>query len=304
LDQRAFRIGVARQFGVFSPAQAAAHGVNSNRLRRMLAAGEIARMLPGVYRLNGAPRSFLQEVTAASKWAGEGSAVSHRTAAWLLSLSDIEESVIDVTTDRRIRSPNRRIVVHRRPRLPRRDLSTVKGIQVTTMPRTIVDLGAVCGEEVVDVALDTAIRMGMRRQDFMARLEELAVPGRNGIGLVRRLVAERVAEQGLTESPFERRLLRALRTARLPLPVCQFVIADADFITRVDFAYPDRSLIIEADSYRWHGGRAAWERDRARVSELVSRGWRVLLVTWLQRKYHLDEVLERIRRSLDEPATR
>jgi hypothetical protein len=63
--------------------------------------------------------------------------------------------------------------------------------------------------------------------------------------------------------------------------------------------YPDRGLIIEADSYRWHDGRAAWERDRLRISELASRGWRMLLVTWLQLKYHSDEVLHRVRRSLE-----
>jgi very-short-patch-repair endonuclease len=121
------------------------------------------------------------------------------------------------------------------------------------------------------------------------------VPGRNGIAVVTKLVAERVVEQGLTESHFERRLLRALKKARLPLPLCQMVIGDA----RVDFAYPDHRVMIEADGYRWHNGRAAWERDRLRVSELAAQGWRVLLVTWLQLKYRPDEIIDRIRRALD-----
>ena len=170
------------------------------------------------------------------------------------------------------------------------------------MARKVIDMGAVCSEETVDIALDVAIRKGMSRRRFLNRLDGLAAPGRNGIGIIKKLVAERVTEQGLTESPFERLLLRALRKARLPLPACQVVPGDGDFSARVDFVYPDQRLVVEADGYRWHDGRVAWERDRARISELAARGWRVLLVTWLQLKYQVDEVIDRIRRELDHTA--
>jgi very-short-patch-repair endonuclease len=161
------------------------------------------------------------------------------------------------------------------------------------MPRTVIDMAAVCSEGTVDIALDAAIRSGMSRAKFLDRLDELSAPGRNGIAVVKKLVGERVAEQGLTESPFERLLMRALKRARLPLPVCQTVVGAA----RVDFAYPHQGLIIEADGYRWHDGRSAWERDRLRISELAARGWRVLLVTWLQLKYRATDVVDRIRRA-------
>ncbi|MGH2807044.1 MAG: DUF559 domain-containing protein, partial [Actinomycetota bacterium] len=61
-------------------------------------------------------------------------------------------------------------------------------------------------------------------------------------------------------------------------------------------------IAIEADGYRWHDGRVGFERDRLRTSELGSRGWRVLQVTWLQLKYDRAGVLARIRRALDTPA--
>jgi len=265
----------------------------------MTAAGEISRTLPGVYRLEGAPRSHLQEIAAACLWAGPNAAASHRTAARLLRLCDADQTPTEITTSRCLRSPSKRIVTYPRRSLPSRDLSRVSGIPVTTMPRTIVDLAAVCCDEVVDIALDAAIRNGMRRSDFLARVDELGAKGRTGMALIRRLVAERIGEQGLTASPFERRLLRGLRRAGLPAPVSQFVIADGTFHARVDFAYPDRGLVIEADSYRWHDGRAAFERDRLRISELVALGWRVLLVTWLQLKYRLEDTMGRVRRALE-----
>jgi very-short-patch-repair endonuclease len=178
------------------------------------------------------------------------------------------------------------------------DVSRVNGLPVTTMPRTLIDLAAVCSPETVDWALDAAIRAGMPRQLFMMRFKALAAPGRTGISLMRALIAERVHEQGLAESPFERRLMRLLRRAGMPLPVCQLAISEPGFTARVDFAYPDERLVIEADSYRWHDGRAAFERDRLRLSELASRGWRILLVTFLQLKYGADEVVARVERAL------
>ncbi|MGH2787674.1 MAG: hypothetical protein ACRDJV_07155 [Actinomycetota bacterium] len=86
----------------------------------------------------------------------------------------------------------------------------------------------------------------MSRAHFLRRLDELARPGRNGIALAKRLVAERTVEEGLTESPFERLLLRALKRANLPLPGCQMVIGDADFSARVDFAYPDHGVGVSS----------------------------------------------------------
>ena len=49
---------------------------------------------------------------------------------------------------------------------------------------------------------------------------------------------------------------------------------------RLDFAWPDRKLGLECDSWEHHGDRVAFGKDRERLSEMVALGWRVLLVTW------------------------
>ena len=41
-------------------------------------------------------------------------------------------------------------------------------------------------------------------------------------------------------------------------------------------------LIVEVDGYTFHGGRAAFERDRERDAELQAEGLRVMRVTWRQ----------------------
>jgi very-short-patch-repair endonuclease len=49
---------------------------------------------------------------------------------------------------------------------------------------------------------------------------------------------------------------------------------------RVDLGDQRRRLVLEADSYEHHGGRAALVRDCERYDELVREGWRVLRFSW------------------------
>lgn len=292
---------VSSQQGAFGLAQARDAGLDSSKLTREIRAGRIRRGLPGVYLITGSPRTRAQKAHEVLLWAGKGSALSHTTAAWILGLDVDRDPQIHVTTLRNLRPPDESIEIHRGPPLLRCDVSKERGLQITTMPRTIIDLSGLLSEEPLDIALDSAIRKGMSRRTFQARFEDMAVLRRPGTALVRRLIAERELEQGLTGSAFERRLLRALRAGGLPLPVCQYPVTDG-MTAYIDFAYPEFGIAIEADGYRWHDGRVAFERDRVRTSELGSRGWRVLQITWLQLKYRAHEVTERIQRALETPA--
>ena len=48
---------------------------------RMVASGEWAGLLPGVYALRGCPATFMRQAVAAYKWAGSGALMSHATSA-------------------------------------------------------------------------------------------------------------------------------------------------------------------------------------------------------------------------------
>lgn len=293
---------ISRQQGAFSVTQANAAGVDSAKLTRGVRAGRIRRGLPGVYLLSGSPRGWQQRAHEVLLWAGPASALSHTTSARMLRLEVDRDLQIHVTTPRNLRAPAPNIRVHRRS-LPPCDRSIIDNLSITTMPRTIIDLAAVLSEESLDIALDSAIRRGMPRHTFLERFEALSTPGRRGVATLRRLVAERETEQGLTGSAFERRLLRLIRRSGLPLPVCQHPVRNESITAFIDFAYPEFGIAIEADGYRWHDGRRAFEKDRVRTSELGNWGWRVLQVTWLQLKYNPEGVVQRIRRALATPAT-
>jgi very-short-patch-repair endonuclease len=57
-------------------------------------------------------------------------------------------------------------------------------------------------------------------------------------------------------------------------------------------------LIVEVDGYAFHGGRAAFERDRRRDAELQAEGLRVMRVTWRQLVGEPDAVVARLTRAL------
>lgn len=68
--------------------------------------------------------------------------------------------------------------------------------------------------------------------------------------------------------------------------VPQFLIGSA----RVDLADEDLRIVLEADSFEWHGSRAALRRDARRYNALVIAGWLVLRFTWDQVMFEPDEV--------------
>lgn len=70
------------------------------------------------------------------------------------------------------------------------------------------------------------------------------------------------------------------------------LVATAEGPLEVDFCWPDRRLVVEADSYEFHGTPAAFERDRRRDQLLKAAGWERLRTTWRQVNEHPQQVIE------------
>ena len=70
---------------------------------------------------------------------------------------------------------------------------------------------------------------------------------------------------------------------------------------RLDFAYPQRLVALEADSYRWHTGRASWARYLTRNRTLTAMGWRIIPVTWEDLTQNGDNLADEIRTALWTP---
>lgn len=146
---------------------------------------------------------------------------------------------------------------------------------VSTSPeRTLLDcLRNLPFDEALCVA-DSALRSGYRPE----RLAALARDARGaGAARVRRAAAEATP---LADNPFES-VLRAIALEVQGLRVRpQVAIRDPHFLGRPDLVDERLRVVLEADSFTWHGGRAQLARDARRYNALVVAGWLVLRFSW------------------------
>src|SRR5579884_419273 len=199
-DSRAAAIA-GSQYGLLSAAQAVAIGFTPNAIRIRVTRGRWDRMLPGVYRIAGAPTRGRQAALAAALWAGEDSRVSHLTAAVLWNLDGVVTRRVEITVPYECTRRHPAVVVHRTKTLPAVDRDVVHGIPVTTVARTLVDLAGSVDATVLETALDDALRKQLTTCAFVEwRVRELGRTGRAGVAVLRRL-SRSAAEAPRRSSP-------------------------------------------------------------------------------------------------------
>jgi very-short-patch-repair endonuclease len=144
------------------------------------------------------------------------------------------------------------------------------------------------------------LRRGLRLDEFVQGYLSSPRRGKKGARMIKSVLESRRMESGVPEEAFERRFLLLVRKAGLILPVSQYRLRlQNGSRVRIDFAYPELKIAIEAQSYSWHSDRHSWERNRARVSELASVGWLVIEVTWRQLSDDPGAVVARLSRALE-----
>lgn len=292
------------QFGLIARFQALQY-LSAAAIKRRCASGRWQQVLRGVYALSGAPQSEAHRIMAAVLWArGRAetrarSCASHETAARLWRIGGRGQT-IHLISPRPLKIRDAEIVVHR-VELEEIDITAVHDIPVTTVARTLFDLGATHSLEEVESALEAALRKGLVSLPRLRwQVDRSGGYGRRGSSTLRRLLEERSRGYIPYESELELRLFRILKRARLPLPVRQKVIKhQGRFIARVDYAYPSRQLVIEVHGWKHHGAKDRWQSDLARGNLVMLSGARTLEFTWHEVTREPQEVASLIRRALE-----
>jgi len=271
----------AQQHGVFHLGQLDGHALTRPTRERRVQSGTWSSLYDGVYRLNGAPPLWEGDVLAAC-WAGGPRAVaSHRTAAALWALPGKRRQPIEIMCPRWRRAQTAELVVHESMALDPDDVSSVDGIPVTSIARTLLDLGAVARPLTVQMATDNALRRELvTLADLHGLLPRLGRSGRNGAGVLRAVLDDRGWRRP-TDSEMESLLLDIVQRHGLPVPTVQFIVLSdrGEFLGQVDAAYPAVKLAIEYESYEHHVGKLALVRDSARRNQLIAAGWTVITAT-------------------------
>ena len=272
----------ADQHGLVTWEQALGAGIHRRSIDNCLARCRWQPVHEGVYRIAGAPRTWEQDLLAACLAVGGQVAVSHRAAATLAGILPTQFYGVELTVVYARNPAPRDVVVHRLRDLTDRWIVEQDGIPVTSVARTLVDLGAVAPFGVVARALDRAVgRKLVTLAEVRRALGAVARKGRRGVGTMRTLLDER----GVGADPagvLEARMAALLRAHGLPPADSEYEVCDerGQFLGRVDFAYPEIKLAVEVDGYESHVALDAFRRDRARQNDLVEAGWTVLRFVW------------------------
>ena len=88
-------------------------------------------------------------------------------------------------------------------------------------------------------------------------------------------------EPQITKSMWEIRMLKLVRSAGLPEPICNEALHAPDHgECQPDFYWPAYGLIVETDGWEAHRTLAAFRNDRAKDAALTAAGYKVLRFTW------------------------
>jgi hypothetical protein len=264
----------AKQHGVVAVWQLIAMGFTSSMVDRLVGSPWLHRMHRGVYAVGHGALDGFGRWMAGVLACGPDAVLSHQPAGALLDLRRSSSGIIHVTTTGR-RSPAG-LRVHRVQRLHPEDVTVRDGIPVTSVSRTLLDLAAVLPLRQLIRVVEQAERIGVFHLMAVERLLARS-RGRKGATRLRQAVAAVSGEVPHVNSDWERDLLDFCDDIGVPRPELNATVEG--FL--VDALWPALKLIVELDSYAFHGNRRAFVEDRRKYGELQLKGYIVLPITRL-----------------------
>jgi very-short-patch-repair endonuclease len=216
-------------------------------------------------------------MAAALRFRGSG-LVAALDAADLWQLLDatqrpLSDRPIDVLLVAQSFHPVNGIHVHRTSTIARQDIRWRHGIPVTSPARTALDLAAIFDDFELEAALAAAFRRNVVRPPQIRDVIQRN-PGTKGVGRLKQLLDD-TGRPHDTRSGYERRLLALIREAQLPLPSTNAYVGEH----MVDMLWRELKLVIEFDSWSFHGDRKSFETDRLRDQVLSTTNHHVMRVT-------------------------
>jgi hypothetical protein len=285
----------ARHQGRITNAQLRAIGVSRTTVGAWIQAGYLHRRLPEVFAVGHAARTVESDLWEAILYAGPGAALSHGTAAWWCGLIDFPVRPVHVRTPRR-RPSLPGIAVHgRRDGLRRTEH---QGMPVTSIPETMLDLGA-AGELKL-------VRKALANLDFANGLRSPAIRamcgrGRPGSAALRWAIDNYEPLFARTRSPFEDEYIWFCERYDVPKPdrISERVLGIPS-----DAIYEDAMVIVELDGIPNHHSPAQIRRDHRSDKILRDTGWLVLRYTTDQLDDDPEGIRDEIVRELSRRAGR
>lgn len=289
-DRKVARLA-ATEWGVLSLDELRACGLTSTAVADRVMRAWLHPLYRKVYAVghSNPPRFGLW--LAAVKACGPGAVLSHFAAAALWELLEWDHRSIEVTVLGKCTRIHSGVRVHRTGCLAPDEVSTHKGIPVTSVSRTLIDLASVATPaEVRRAVRAAAARELLDLREFLAAIR--AARGRRGIRKLKQIVARSTAP---TASVLEDVVLDLVLAGGFEHPDVNNPLCLDGRRVVPDLRWPRARVIVEADGAAWHDNWVVRAEDAERQALLEAHGERVIRITWDQAVRRPDETLVRLR---------
>ena len=295
--------------GVSTTAELLAGGLSAGRIRRLVRDGSLYRLRPGVYAAPATVAGLVKDgrggqagrhlllVAAALAVTASRSAGSHRSAGRVYGLGLVGPGPGQWTE---ITRPPGALAGHaNRPgvrvhvaALPADHVACYRGVPLTSVPRTVIDLArALPFAEGVAVA-DSALQARLTSKSALAAVIA-DCPRWPGLQRAREVAAFSDAR---SESVLESLSRAVFGQAGLPPPDLQVWVGDdGEVIGRVDFLWRRYNTIGEADGAVKYQNPARARAQLERDARLRAAGYEVVHFTWAQITRAPAQVVDSIR---------
>ena len=252
----------ARQRTIVSCEQLAACAMGSEAIRHRKRSGRLHVVFHGVFTFGCGELPPLAREQAALIACGDGAFLSGRSSAYFWGMRKTPPATVEVSVVGRPCASRDGIRVHRIREIDRRELRHRDDLWVSSPARAVLEVAAVAPDELADLIDEGLARRVLNRRDL-----EVVLAGNRpcrGAARLAALMGDETAV-GITRSQAERAFWKLIRESGLPIPEPN--VKFGRFVA--DFVWRRERLIVEIDSYGFHGGPRGFQNDREK--DLVYR---------------------------------
>jgi very-short-patch-repair endonuclease len=263
----------ARQKTLATTAQLAKCGLDKDAVAYRVHSRRLRVVFRGVYTVSPGELPPLARELAALLACGTDCFISHHSAAFVWGLRATAPPQVEVSVVGRCCDSRKGIRVHRIRSIHRAERRRHEGLWISSPARAVLEVAA--GASVDAVA--QLVNEGQGLRVFTPRELEAVLRrnrGRRGAGKLAEVLGDKDA-MTITRSEAERAFRKLIRDARLPPPQVNHRLGPY----RPDFMWREQRLIVELDSYQFHGGPVAFQNDREKDLVYRDAGFDVLRPT-------------------------
>jgi very-short-patch-repair endonuclease len=279
----------ARQFGVVSAGQLLRLGWTRKEIQGQVRRGSLHPLYREVYAVGHDRIVDHGRLLAALLSCGDGSFLSHRTAAAVWGLRPVNTRRVELTVPG-INAPHRRgLVLHRSTDVAKDESRSRNGLRVSSVPRMLVELA----NSELQAELERLITEAVRRRLIAFPALDRAVhehQRRPGMAKLKRALRD-YRPRPDRKSDLERAFDRLIKDTDIPPPERNVYIGGWE----IDCYWPEFKLVVELDGRNYHSSLADMERDRKKDADLLKLGIGTFRITDLRFELEPDQILADLR---------